>query len=92
MLRRLALLVSITPQLVNVVNLGSELRVSDVKTQRELTLQESSFVLMLENDPQDTFARGQLKLLRDGKTYPVQSNRALFELLRDFMERSAGSE
>jgi hypothetical protein len=85
-LRRIALLVSITS------HGGGELRLSDVETQRELPVQPGSFVLMLENEASDTFARGQLKMLRDGTTYPVQSNVALFELLQGLIERSAGAE
>ena len=87
MLRRIALLVSITPQ-----GEGGELRLSDVDTQRELPVESGSFVLMLENEPRDTFARGQLKVLRDGTTYPVQSNAALFEMLKDLIDRAAGTE
>src|SRR5262245_357378 len=88
-LRRIALLVSITPQLVNS---ASELRVSDVDTQRQLSLESSTFVLVLENEERDTFVRGQLKMLRDGATYPVQSNVALFEKLKGLIDRSAGVE
>jgi len=86
-LRRIALLVSITPQ-----GEGGEFRLSDVDTQRELPVESGSFVLMLENEPRDTFARGQLKVLRDGTTYPVQSNAALFEMLKDLIDRAAGTE
>ncbi|HEY3057572.1 MAG TPA: hypothetical protein VGL99_01220 [Chloroflexota bacterium] len=88
-LRRIALLVRITPQ---VVSSGGQLRVSDVETQCELPLEQSSFVLMLENEPHDTFVRGQLKLLRDGTTFPVQSNVALFEMLKGLIDRAAGIE
>jgi len=84
-LRRIALLVNITPQ---VINTGSELRVSDVDTQRQLPLESSSFVLILENEARDTFVRGQLKMLRDGTSYPVQSNVALFEKLKDLIDRA----
>jgi hypothetical protein len=84
-LRRIALLVNIAPQ---VVSTGSELRVSDVDTQRQLPLESSSFVLILENEARDTFVRGQLKMLRDGTTYPVQSNVALFEKLKDLIDRA----
>jgi hypothetical protein len=87
-LRRIAVLVSITPQ---ALSQGGELRVSDVETQVDLPLEHSSFVLMLENEPRDTFARGQLKLLRDGTTFPVQSNVALFELLKGLIDRAAGT-
>jgi hypothetical protein len=86
-LRRIALLVSITPQ---AVKSGGALRVSDVDTQRELPLEPSTFVLMLENEARDTFVRGQLKMLRDGTTYPVQSNVALFEMLKELIDRTVG--
>ncbi len=86
-LRRIALLVRITPQ---ASSSEGELRVSDVDTQCELPLEQSSFVLMLENEPRDTFARGQLKMLRDGTTFPVQSNVALFEMLKGLIDRAAG--
>jgi hypothetical protein len=86
-LRRIALLVSITPH-----QAGGELRLSDLDTQRELSVESGSFVLMLENEPRDTFARGQLKMLRDGTTYPVQSNAALFEMLKELIDRAAGSD
>jgi hypothetical protein len=86
-LRRIALLVSITPQ-----SEGGELRLSDLDTERELPVDSGSFVLMLENEPRDTFARGQLKMLRAGTTYPVQSNAALFEMLKELIDRAAGSD
>ena len=86
-LRRIALLVSITPQ-----SEGGELRLSDLDTERELPVDSGSFVLLLENEPRDTFARGQLKMLRDGTTYPVQSNAALFEMLKELIDRAAGSD
>jgi hypothetical protein len=88
-LRRIALLVNISPR--DLSN-GSELRVSDVDTQRALPLEPSAFVLTLENDSPDSFARGQLKLLRDGATYPVQSNVAFFEMLKGLIDRTAGAE
>ena len=69
MLRRIALLVSITPQ-----SEGGELGLSDLDTQRELSVESGSFVLMLENEPRDTFARGQSKVLRDGTTYPSRAS------------------
>jgi hypothetical protein len=87
-LRRIALLVNITPRDLTA---GGELRVSDVDTQRVLHLESSSFVLMLENEPRDTFVRGQLKMLHDGTTYPVQSNVALFEMLKELIDRHAGT-
>jgi len=86
-LRRIALMVSITPH-----SQGGELRLSDLDTQRELNVESGSFVLMLENEPRDTFARGQLKVLRDGTTYPVQSNVALFEMLKELIDRAAGTD
>lgn len=89
MLRRIALLVNISPR--DLSN-GSELRVSDVDAQRALPLEPSAFVLTLENDSPDSFARGQLKLLRDGTTYPVQSNVAFFEMLKGLIDRTAGAE
>jgi hypothetical protein len=81
-LRRIALLV--TPGL---------LRVSDLATQRELDLDldASTFVLTLEHEPRETFVRGQLKLLPDGTTFPIQSNAALFELLLSLLDRAAGT-
>ena len=88
-LRRIALLVSITPQDAKT---GYELRVIDVDTQRQLPLESSSFVLVLENEARDTFVRGQLKMLRDGVTYPVQSNLALFEMLKDLIDRTVGAD
>jgi hypothetical protein len=88
-LRRIALLVSITPQ--DVKSVGA-IRVSDVDSQRDLPLEPSTFVLMLENEARETFVRGQLKLLRDGTTYPLQSNLALFEMLQDLIDRSAGAD
>jgi hypothetical protein len=88
-LRRIAVLVRITPQ---AVGSEGELRVSDVDTHMDLPLEHSSFVLMLENEPRETFARGELKLLRDGTTFPVQSNVALFELLKGLIDRAAGTK
>ena len=72
--------------------LTSELRVSDVNSQRELSLEQSSFVLTLENEPLETFVRGQLKLLHDGTTFPIQSNLALLDLLTSVLNRTAGTE
>ncbi len=87
-LRRIALLVNITPQALS----AHELRVSDVDTQSALYLEPNSFVLMLENESRDTFVRGQLKMLHDGTTYPLQSNVALFEMLKKLIDRNAGVE
>jgi hypothetical protein len=87
-LRRIALLVSITP---GHVKAGGELHVSNVDTQRELSLASRSFVLELDSEPRDSFVRGQLRMLRDGTTYPVQSNVALFEMLQDLIDRDAGA-
>jgi hypothetical protein len=87
-LRRIALLLSITPRDGEA---GCELRVSDLETQRELPLESSSFVLVLENEAYDTFVRGQLKLLRDGTTFPIQSSLALFEMLKEWLDRAAGA-
>jgi hypothetical protein len=80
-LRRIALLV--TP---------GGLRVSDLASQRELQLDARAFVLTLEHEPSETFVRGQLKLLPDGTTFPLQSNAALFELLSSLLERAAGTQ
>jgi hypothetical protein len=88
-LRRIALMVNITPQNLRA---ESELRVSDVDTQCALPLESSSFVLMLENESRDSFVRGQLKMLHDGTTYPLQSNVALFEMLKQLIDRHAGVE
>jgi hypothetical protein len=88
-LRRIAVLVSFNPR---AGENGGELRVSDVDTLRELSLGASSFVLVLENDTPDTFVRGQLRILRDGTNYPIQSNVALFELLMNVLDRDAGSD
>ena len=71
---------------------GYELRVSTSTRNAQLPLESSSFVLVLENEARDTFVRGQLKMLRDGTTYPVQSNVALFEMLKDLIDRAAGAD
>jgi len=86
-LRRIAVLVRVSPQ---TGGSGGELHVSDVDTQREVPLEQSSFVLTLENEPRATFVRGQLKVLRDGTTFPIQSNVAFFELLKMLVDRAAG--
>lgn len=80
MLRRIALLVT-----------SGALRVSDLASQRELQLETPSFVLTLEHEPSETFVRGQLKLLPDGTTFPIQSNAALYELISTLLERAAGT-
>jgi hypothetical protein len=87
-LRRIALLISIAP---GDLTAGGELRVSDVDTQRALPLEPTAFVLTLENEPRDTFVRGQLKMLRDGTVYPIQTNVALFEMLTGLIDRHAGA-
>ena len=89
MLRRIALLISIVPR---AHGLTSELRVSDINSQRALLLEQSSFVLTLENEPLETFTRGQLKLLHDGTTFPIQSNLALLDFLTSLLNRTAGTE
>jgi hypothetical protein len=80
--RRIALLIT------------GELRVSDLDSQRELRLESgaSSFVLTLENEPGESFVRGRLKLLRDGTTFPIQSNLALLELLTSLLDGDAGTQ
>jgi hypothetical protein len=79
-LRRIALLVTPGP-----------LRVSDLDSQRELTLDTPAFVLTLEHEPTETFVRGHLKPLHDGTPFPIQTNLALFELLQSLLDRAAGT-
>ena len=88
-LRRIALLVEITPQAHGAVG---QLHVSDVASERELTLAQDAFVLTLENESPETFARGQLKLQRDGSTFPIQINLALFDLLASMIDGAAGTQ
>lgn len=61
------------------------LRVSDVDTTAVLDLPPCAFVLTLECDPDVSYARGQLRLLADDVTYPIQSNAALFERLSQIL-------
>ena len=89
MLRRIALLVEITPQAQGALG---QLHVSDVASERELALAHNAFVLTLENEAPETFARGQLRLQRDGSTFPIQVNLALFDLLASMIDGTADTQ
>ena len=87
-LRRIALLVKITPQAHGALG---QLHVSDVASEREIALAQNAFVLTLENESPETFARGQLRLEPDGSTFPIQINLALFEVLVTLIDSAAGT-
>ena len=78
MLRRIALLVHIRPRPSEA---GSDVQISDVNTLQDVHLGDGSFMLTLENESDETYARGHVRLLRDGTSYPLQSSAALFERL-----------
>ncbi|GEM_PF-4651903 len=76
--RRIALLISILPLDDPTSGL---LRVANVETSQALVLPKQRFVLTLEHESEIPGSRGQLRLLPDGGTFPIQSNQALFEAL-----------
>jgi hypothetical protein len=85
MLRRIALILNISPGEVR----GSGLmRITNADTRGALAVQRGSFLLTLEWEPNATFTRGHLRLLGDSVRYPIQSNTALFEALKDYIARS----
>jgi hypothetical protein len=69
---------------------GIVLQVSSADLARALPLQQRSFLLTLEHEPDATDSRGYLHSLDDDIRYPIQCNVALFEAAAEYFGRADG--
>ena len=81
---RIALLVVINPR----DGIEGVLQVSDLESARRLRVESSAFMLTLEAEQAEGFVRGHLQDLTGKTQYPIQSSRALFTALSDYMARA----
>ena len=61
------------------------LRLTDADSEQPLLVERGSFVLTLERESDDSFARGHLRSTADGADYPIQTSTRLFDALKTYM-------
>ena len=80
--RRLALLMEVVPRQDATT---AVLRISNVTTDNELTMQPLSLLLTLECDTGDRVARGHVQLPTERTSHVIQTDVTLFEALKSYI-------